>query len=139
MTHHDWRDFYLVQDELRLATDGDVDALEASLNVQLPNGYRELVTTLGAGRVSRILRVFPPAALQDEQQLYREVTEEAWFFEEPDETLEREYALESIAIADSIDGDDHALGPPARRDRRTNRWPPRRLHLPRGLHLLPRA
>jgi hypothetical protein len=111
LTHHDWRDFYLVQDDLKLATDDEVDAVETALGVQLPNGYRELVTTLGAGVIGGILRVFPPAALKDAQQFYSEVTQEAWFFNEPDETLTMEYALESIAIADSLDGDQTIFHP----------------------------
>jgi hypothetical protein len=94
-----------VQDELRLASDDDVDVVEAALGLQLPAGYRELVTTLGAGVIGGILRVFRPDDLEGRQQLYREVTEDAWFFEEPDETLTLEAALESIAIADSLDGD----------------------------------
>lgn len=111
MRSRDWRDFYLVQDELRLATDDSVDAVEAALSVRLPGGYRELVTTLGTGMIGGILRVFPPDALEDEQQLYREVTQEAWFFDEPDEPLTMEYALESIAVADSIDGDQVIFHP----------------------------
>jgi hypothetical protein len=108
---HDWRDFYLVQDELRRWTDADVDAAEAALGVQLPDGYRELSTTLGDGVISGGLRVFPPTELQDQQRFFREVTQEAWFFEEPDEALTRDYALESIMVADSLDGDQIIFHP----------------------------
>ena len=104
MAERGWGECYLVQDELRLASDGEVDAVEAALGVRLPGGYREFVTTLGAGVMGGILRVFAPDPLEGRQELYREVTEDAWFFE-PDETLTMEDALESIAIADSLDGD----------------------------------
>lgn len=111
MTQHDWHSFYLVDDELKLASDDDVDAVEAALGVQLPRGYRELVTTLGTGVVNGILRVFPPADLEKKQQDFRELTRDEWFFDEPDETLTQEYALESIVIADSLDGDQTIFHP----------------------------
>jgi hypothetical protein len=52
MTRRDWRDFYLVQDDLKRWTEADVDVAEATPGVQLPDGYGELVTTLGKGVIS---------------------------------------------------------------------------------------
>lgn len=111
MTRRDWRDFYLVQEELKRWTDGDVDAAEAAVGVRLPDGYRQLMTTLGDGVIGGVLRVFSPRALGDEQQSFRELTQEHWFFEEPDEALTRDYALDSIMVADSIDGDQVIFHP----------------------------
>jgi hypothetical protein len=105
VTRTDWRDFYLVKDELRLFTDADVDAAETSVGVQLADGYRELMTTLGAGTISNDLRVFPPTELANKQALLREVVAQAWFFDEPDEELTPNYALASTFIADSDVGD----------------------------------
>jgi hypothetical protein len=68
MTRRDWRDFYLVQDDLKRWTDADVDAAEATLGVQLPDGYRELVTTLGNGAISGVLRVSSSAELEHQQR-----------------------------------------------------------------------
>jgi len=101
----DWRDFYLVHDELRLSTDAEVDAAETSLGVRLPDGYRELMTTLGAGTISDDLCVIAPTELVSKQALFREVVEQAWFFDEPDEELTPDYALASTWIADSDVGD----------------------------------
>ena len=61
MTRRDWRDFYMAQDDLECWTGADVDAVEATLGVQLPDGYGELMTTLGKGVISGVLRVFSPA------------------------------------------------------------------------------
>lgn len=104
MTRTDWRDFYLVNDELRLWTDADVDAAETSLDMRLPDGYRELMTTLGDGMISDDLHVFAPTKLASKQILFRELVEKTWFFDDPDEELTPEYAIASTWIADS-DGD----------------------------------
>ena len=88
-----------------------MDTAEAALGVRLPPGYRELMTTLGDGVISGILRVFPPTKLEDEQRLFQELTGENWFFEEPDEVLTRDYALESLVVADSLDGDETICHP----------------------------
>ena len=56
----DWAGYHLVDSALRLSTDAEVDAVEDSLGVALPAGYRELVTTLGAGTLSLELGVHPP-------------------------------------------------------------------------------
>lgn len=105
MSQRGWNDFYLVQDELRRSTDADVDAAEAALGVLLPAGYRELMTTLGGGVISDILRVIRPAELEERQEQLQGLAREAWFFEDPDETLTPSYAFESFMIADSVDGD----------------------------------
>jgi hypothetical protein len=106
-----WRDYYLVQDELRRWTDADVDAAEAALGVSLPDGYRELMTTLGTGVISDMLLVFAPTKLEERQQFYRELIQEVWAYTEPDEVLTREYALESIMVASSLDGDNVIFHP----------------------------
>jgi len=106
-----WRDFYLVDEELRLLTDADVDAAELALGVQLPTGYRELKTTLGDGVICDDLRVFPPPELENAQQLFRELTQEFWFYDEPDEDMTQDYAMESVIVADTGDGDQIILHP----------------------------
>jgi hypothetical protein len=101
----DWRDFYLVKDELRLWTDADVDAAEESLAGRLPPGYRELMTTLGDGTFCDDLRVFAPTELASQQAFFRTVFEQAWFFDDPDEELTPAYALASTSFAESLQGD----------------------------------
>lgn len=115
MTHHDWRDFYLVHDELRRSTDAELDAAEAALRVRLPESYRDLMTTLGEGVISDQLRVVPATQLEEMQRLYRTIIQEAWFFEESDGALTQADALESIMIADTLDGDLVVFHPKSRR------------------------
>jgi hypothetical protein len=115
MTRRDWRDFYMVQDDLERWTGADADAAEATLGVQLPDGYGELMTTLGKGVISGVLRVFSPAELENQQRFFRELIQQYWFFEEPDEALTRDYALESIMVAESLDGDQVIFHPGTRR------------------------
>ena len=106
-----WRDFYLVKDELRLWTDADVDAAEASIEGRLPDGYRELMTTLGDGTFCDDLRVFAPTELASQQAFLRALVEKAWFFNDPDEELTPAYALASTAFAESLQGDQVIFHP----------------------------
>ncbi len=101
----DWRDFYLVKDELRLWTDADIDAAEESLDRRLPPGYRELMTTLGDGTFCDDLRLFAPTDLASKQAFFRTVVEHSWFFDGPDEELTPAYALASMSFAESLQGD----------------------------------
>lgn len=128
MARGDWRDFYLVKDELTLHTADEVDAAEEALALQLPDGYRELVTTLGDGVVSGLLRVCPPGDLERRQKLLAQVLHHPWFYNEPDETMTRAYAMDSVMIADTEDGDmvifhpdDRQLHVLPRHDTRTHR------------------
>ncbi|EWT01274.1 hypothetical protein N865_05630 [Intrasporangium oryzae NRRL B-24470] len=105
MARGDWLDFYLVKDELTLHTTEEVDEAEAVLGLRLPDGYRELVTTLGDGVISGLLRVCRPADLPRRQGFLAEVLHRGWFYDEPDETMSRTNAMESVMVADTLDGD----------------------------------
>lgn len=105
MTRRGWRDFYLVKDELTPRTEAEVDAAEDALGMRLPDGYREFVTTLGDGEVSGLLRVCPPDDLLRQQRFLANVLHSAWFYTEPNETMTRAYAMESVMVADTSEGD----------------------------------
>lgn len=102
----DWAGYHLVDSALRLSTDAEVDAVEDSLGVALPAGYRELVTTLGAGTLSLELGVHPPRDILTRSRLLVSTFNNSWFFDETHAELTREDALESVGVATTADGDE---------------------------------
>lgn len=111
----DWHDYYLVHDDLGRWTDSQVDAAEGSLGLLLPSGYRELVTTLGSGVINNLVRLGSSDRVVEEQALFQHVIRTAWFYEEIDDQFTQDRALESVMIADSLDGDMVAFHPVLRR------------------------
>ncbi|WP_427887290.1 SMI1/KNR4 family protein [Kribbella sp. GL6] len=107
MAEGTWRTFYLVRDDLDRRTDAEVDAAEAALGLTLPRGYRELMTELGLGEVSRVLRAYAPDRIVSEQAFYQELIDTAWFFE----NLTPEYARECVVLGDNGDGDQIVFHP----------------------------
>ena len=57
---------------LVLATQADVDALEAKLWIRFPEGYREYVTRLGEGVLGgTMVRIYPPWRIEKELSRWR--------------------------------------------------------------------
>ncbi len=94
-------------DELRLtlATTDEVDAAEANLNVSFPSGYKEYVTTLGFREYCNYIRIEMPSRILSEYKNSQQFLNEYWFWEMGEKILSKEEAVESIKIADTIDGD----------------------------------
>lgn len=111
----DWHDYYLVHDELDRWTDSEVDAVEAALGLQLPPGYRELVTTLGSGVINDFVRVGSREQNAEHQALFQDMIRTTWSYEESDDEYTQDRALESAMIAASLDGDMVAFHPVSRR------------------------
>jgi hypothetical protein len=69
-------DVYMIGDKLDLATEAEVRAAEPALRTRFPPGYREYVTTLGAGQLNGQLRVLPPAEIVEKTAEYRSIEAE---------------------------------------------------------------
>src|SRR5258705_13784995 len=91
--------------KLTLATSAEVDALEVNLNVSMPVGYKEYVTTLGFGDYCNYIRIDMPSQILSSYEEYRNFLREYWFWEMGEDILAKEKALESIKIGATIDGD----------------------------------
>ena len=91
--------------KLTLATHNEVDALEVNLNVSMPIGYREYVTTLGFGNYCNYIRIDMPSRILSGYEEYRSSLTDYWFWEMGEDILPKERALDSIKIGDTIDGD----------------------------------
>lgn len=95
---------------LTLATDAEIDAVEAQLGVSFPRGYREYLTTLGEGALGTV-RVYPPARVARDLDKWRDRIDRYWFWEKGELTLSKPRALESIVIADTGGGDEVVFHP----------------------------
>ncbi|HEX8198435.1 MAG TPA: SMI1/KNR4 family protein [Pyrinomonadaceae bacterium] len=94
--------------KLMLATPEEVDALEAKLNLTFPEGYREFVTTFGKGDYcghNTAIRVDMPSAISSEYKEHQEFLDEFWFWEDSEDLLPKEKAVECIRVCDTDVGD----------------------------------
>ena len=107
----------IVGGPLILATDKEVDALEKKLGVSLPQGYREYVKKLGKGVLGgTFVRVYSPGTIAKGLSSWRKRIKEYWLWDQGRAVLTRERAVESIVLADTLQGDE-LLFHPDERDR----------------------
>jgi hypothetical protein len=99
--------------KLTLATAEEVDFLEATLNLTFPEGYKEYVTTFGKGSYYGIeaIRVDMPSAILSKYREYQQRLDEYWFWEDGEELLPKERAVECIRIADTDGGNEIIFHP----------------------------
>lgn len=90
---------------LVLASHAEVDDLESRLRVRFPDGYREYVTRIGEGDLNVLIRVYPPWRVLAELDGHRGMMAGSWYWDASEATFGQDEAMESIPLADSIDGD----------------------------------
>jgi hypothetical protein len=115
-------DIQLGTEQLLRSTDAEISEAEALLGTRFPPGFRKWMTTLGAGVLCDLVRVCTIPDL-----LVTIVEHQAWwheydFWHEGHDVLPQEAVLESIVVADTLNGDQAVFHP-------SN---------PAGLYLLPR-
>lgn len=112
---------FLTDDALSKPHEADVVALQQRLQIPLPVGYREYITTLGEGNYCNNVTVLPPDAIRcgneivDWRELFWEDTSGRHFYWEPGrDVLSYNEVLESNCFAVTDDGDyivQHAKNP----------------------------
>jgi hypothetical protein len=104
-------DIHLVTERLVRSTDAEVSEAEAQLGTRFPPGFRNWMTTLGAGILCDLVRVYPLPDLLglvvDALARWREYD----FWDEGRDVLAREALLESIVVADTLNGDEAIFHP----------------------------
>jgi hypothetical protein len=95
----------IIESPLNVATPEEVQSVAASLKVLFPDGYQDYVTTLGHGDYCGYVRVYMPSSVLAEYKTWQNLWREYFFWEEEPEVLNKDRVVESIAIADTIDGD----------------------------------
>jgi hypothetical protein len=98
---------------LVLVSDWEVDDLEARLDVRMPDGYREYVTTLGEGSLNTFIRVLPPWRILADLDEHRGLMAAGWHWDSGKVPFGQDEAMESIPIADKMDGQGVVLFSPS--------------------------
>jgi predicted DNA-binding WGR domain protein len=97
---------------LIVATDKEVDALEKTLGVTLPQGYRDYMKTLGEGVLGgTFVRVYGPWRIAKDLKPWRKRIKQYWYWDLGSAILTKERAAESVIIADSLHGDELLFHP----------------------------
>jgi predicted DNA-binding WGR domain protein len=97
---------------LFLATDKEVDALEAKLGITMPEGYREYVKTLGEGILGgTFVRVYGPGTIAKEVIPWRKRIKQYWFWDQGSAVLTKQRAVKSVIVGDTLQGDELIFHP----------------------------
>ena len=97
---------------LALTTDAEIDMVEAQLGLTFPRGYRAYLTTLGEGVLGgHLVRVYPPQRVADDLEKWRDRIDRYWFWDAGSPVLSKPSALESVVIADTLNGDEVIFHP----------------------------
>ena len=91
-----------------VATEDEIDVLEADLGIRLPEGYREFMVVLGEGVLGgTYVRIYPPWRIRRELQGWQNRIREYWFWK----GLDKERALAAVVVGDTLDGDELIVHP----------------------------
>ena len=103
---------YLVSKTLDLATAQAVAAAEAALGIRFPAGYREYVTTLGAGHYNDDIRIMMPEQIQAEYAVQQQTwAEYADLYEGYYEVIPPDRLVQSIIFGTTSGGLDIIFHP----------------------------
>jgi predicted DNA-binding WGR domain protein len=102
----------IVGGPLILATDKEVDALEKKLGVSLPQGYRDYMKKLGEGVLGgTFVRVYGPRTIAKGLDSWRKRIKQYWFWDQGSAVMTKKRAVESVIIADTLQGDELLFHP----------------------------
>lgn len=114
LKHMEFKDYKLTGPAWGVASDDEVDAIEASLGIRFPSRYRDYVTTLGEGALGVFVRIYTPRQIlsgANSLSAWRERISQYWFWEPGDTGLTQARALEAFIIGDTIGGDELVVHP----------------------------
>jgi hypothetical protein len=69
-------DVYVISDKLDVAVGDQIRLAEIALGTRFPKGYRDYVTTLGAGTLNGQIRALPPTEIVEKTAEYRDIEAE---------------------------------------------------------------
>lgn len=92
----------------------DVAAAEAALGARFPTGYYDFITRYGRGILGGLVRIYTPADIvsgPNNVRDWRARIDEYWFWDASAALLPKAKALECVAIADTVGGDELIFHP----------------------------
>lgn len=106
-----YEDVYLVDDNLSLVTLTALNAIEDTLGLTLPSGYKALLTTLGEGTYCFFVRTVSPTEIVARTEELRAMLKTRNFWKRGNSVLSERDMASAIVIADSIDSDFFIYSP----------------------------
>ncbi len=89
----------------------EIESLESSLWITLPDGYRDYMTRLGDGVLGSFVRIYTPAKIRRELNEWRERVNKHWFWNKGKKLLPKDRALECMLVGDTTSGDELVFHP----------------------------
>lgn len=109
-----FQDVYRVSDSFETVSEDDVRAAERELGLTFPAGYLEYVTMLGKGTYCNYVQVYMPGEILACYQQKQEEWGANFGWPAGEKVLNRRQVVESIILADTVDGDDLIFHPKIR-------------------------
>ena len=100
-----FEDVCVVSKKLTITDEAELTALEKTLGIALPPGYREFMTILGYGEYCSNLAVYSPSEVLERTASYRRDWDKYFFWEEGADVLSKQAVLESVIFGSSFEGD----------------------------------
>lgn len=105
-----FEDVYRVGDKLDVVAVAEVDTVAARLGTRFPDGYREFVTTLGAGDYTSYARIYLPSQVVEQMEAPAELqplwrTSPAETIETGGDVLPLDRLKTAIVLSSTVDGD----------------------------------
>jgi hypothetical protein len=104
-------DVKIVSQPLVAVAAAEIEGLESELWIKLPGGYAEYMTTLGEGLLSGFIRVYSPRQIRKDVSDWRHRIARYWLWEQSEDVLPKDRALECIVIGDTVNGDELIFHP----------------------------
>ncbi len=102
---------YLVTNKLTLIQEEEIVLLEKHFGLPVPMGYREYMTSLGAGLYCDLVRIYRPLRILTEYQDARQRWRDNFLWNSGTRILSREQVFQSVLFGDTIDGDQIIVAP----------------------------
>lgn len=104
-----WETTTIEETPARLASDEDIQAFEARMDIALPPDHREFLKTLGEGVLFNHFRIFGLDKIEAEAEDFQRRWQTSFLWDGPDSALSKDQMGSCVIIGDNFNGDELAL------------------------------